>query len=121
MHDDAKARQVELRAFVRRQLQQPNQVSGHELGMGHRVLLDRPQGLDRVETLQDDGGATQPKDRVGPAGRGGVVERSGGEVAITLLETVDKFHQRDEGTGLTQRAPTEGGLMPLGLPVVPEE
>ena len=122
VHDDLQARQVEPSPLLGRQLHQPHEVRGHELGVGDPVTLDQLEHLERVEPLHDDGGPAQAVERRRPPGGGGVVERCRAQVHAVLAAAVQPLHQHAERAIAPPSAPpTCAGFTPLGRPVVPDE
>ena len=105
------------------QLQQAHEVGRHELHVGHPVPLDGVEDVLGIEAVDHDDGAAEALRRRRPAQRGRVVERRRAEVGRRRAEPVQtpaRAHRTPPPRAVAARR-RNGGLIPFGRPVVPEE
>ncbi len=91
--DPLQARHIESGAGLVREMEHPDEVSGDELCVGDRVLLDGAERRGCIETLHDDRGGPDPMDRRGEPDRCGVIQRRRAEVHGVLVGAVPRRHQ----------------------------
>ena len=117
VHRPAHAAQVVGRTHRVRQLQQPDEHGRHPLTVRHPVGLDERQRLLRLEPLHHHDGRPGAVAGHAPGQRGGVVERSGGQVHVTLPHAEELAEPVPGDVGmLTQRLPRDRPLDPLRPP-----